>query len=325
MNEQYGDHAFRSMSHDSRPPALFLMGPTASGKTEAAITLHQALGCEIISVDSAMVYRGMDIGTAKPDADELARAPHALIDIREPETPYSAADFRDDALKKMQEITARGNVPLLVGGTMLYFKTLLEGNDGLPSSQPELRAALQSEADMYGLQALHDELKRVDPASAERIHPNDPQRLLRALEVYRQTGRSLTSHWQQQQREPFGWRVLQMALIPEERSLLHQRIAQRFDAMLDQGFVEEVRTLFERGDLSDELPSIKSVGYRQAWRYLEGKCNYDTFRDQGIIATRQLAKRQLTWLRRWPDLHVFNIPDDTINDQLLKFVRKGIS
>ncbi|WP_223302826.1 tRNA (adenosine(37)-N6)-dimethylallyltransferase MiaA [Halotalea alkalilenta] len=306
---------------DPRPLAIFLMGPTAAGKTDAAIALHERLGCELISVDSAMIYRQMDIGTAKPSAQELARAPHRLIDILDPAQTYSAADFRRDALVEMAAITARGRIPLLVGGTMLYFKTLLEGNGGLPPSDPALRAALEAEAQSRGLAELHRELAALDPQSAARIHPNDPQRLLRALEVQRQTGRSLTEHWRAQRFEPLPWRVLQLALVPGERAALHARIEARFDAMLAAGLVEEVAALRARGDLSAAMPSMRSVGYRQLWRYLDGKCDWATMRAQGIIATRQLAKRQLTWLRSWPELHTVEVPRDDIVAALLKIVR----
>lgn len=308
-------------STNAHPPALFLMGPTASGKTDAAIALHESLGCEVISVDSAMVYRGMDIGTAKPSAQELARAPHRLIDLRDPAEPYSAADFRVDALAAMAEISARGKIPLLVGGTMLYFKTLLQGNDNLPASDPAYRAELEQELALHGLAALHHQLARVDPEAAQRIHPNDPQRLLRALEVYRQTGRSLTDHWREQQRQSLPYSIVQIALEPTERSELHRRIEQRFDAMLKANFIEEVQALYQRGDLSPSLPSIKSVGYRQAWRYLAGECDWATMREQAIIATRQLAKRQLTWLRSWPNVERIQVPDAELEQRLLKIVR----
>ncbi|WP_245598978.1 tRNA (adenosine(37)-N6)-dimethylallyltransferase MiaA [Halotalea alkalilenta] len=297
------------------------MGPTAAGKTDAAIALHERLDCELISVDSAMIYRQMDIGTAKPSAQELARAPHRLIDILDPAQSYSAADFRRDALAEMTAITARGRTPLLVGGTMLYFKTLLEGNGGLPSSDPALRAALEAEAQRRGLAELHRELAAVDPQSAARIHPNDPQRLLRALEVQRQTGRSLTEHWRAQRAEPLPWRVLQLALVPADRAALHARIEARFDAMLAAGLVDEVAALRARGDLHASMPSMRSVGYRQLWRYLDGECDWATMRAQGIAATRQLAKRQLTWLRSWPELLTLEVPRDDIDPALLKIVR----
>lgn len=283
---------------DTRPPAILLVGPTAAGKTDLAIALHERLGCELISVDSAMVYRGMDIGSAKPSAEELARAPHRLIDILDPAEPYSAADFREDALREMAEITASGRVPLLVGGTMMYLKQLLHGVANLPSSDPAVRAELEAEAAAHGLAALHQALARVDPASAARIHPNDPQRLMRALEVYRLSGRPLSELWAEQRPETFPWRTLSIGLAPADRAVLHERIARRFDAMLAGGFIEEVAALKARGDLHPELPSMKSVGYRQVWAYLDGEYDRETLRHRGIVATRQLAKRQLTWMRK---------------------------
>ncbi|GAA3897904.1 tRNA (adenosine(37)-N6)-dimethylallyltransferase MiaA [Halomonas cibimaris] len=288
---------------DSRPPAIFLMGPTASGKTDAAIALHERLGCEIVSVDSAMVYRGLDIGSAKPDACELARAPHRLIDIRDPADPYSAADFRRDALAAMREITARGKVPLLTGGTMLYYKQLVDGADNLPPSDPAIRARLEAEQARDGLAALHARLGEVDPATAARLHVNDTQRILRALEVFATSGRTLTELWAEQRRETFPWRAVSIALAPADRAVLHRRIAERFTAMLNKGLIDEVAALRKRGDLHAELPSMKSVGYRQVWAYLDGDYDRETLSQRGIIATRQLAKRQLTWLRRWPELH----------------------
>ncbi|WP_404298286.1 tRNA (adenosine(37)-N6)-dimethylallyltransferase MiaA [Halomonas sp.] len=306
---------------DTRPPAILLVGPTAAGKTGLAIELHERLGVELISVDSAMVYRGMDIGSAKPSAEELARAPHRLIDIRDPAEPYSAAAFREDALREMREITAAGRVPLLVGGTMMYLKQLLHGVANLPSSDPALRAELEAEASAHGLAALHKTLARVDPASAARIHPNDPQRLMRALEVYRLSGRSLSELWAEQQSETFPWRTLSIGLAPVDRVVLHQRIEQRFDAMLEGGFIEEVASLRARGDLSQDLPSMKSVGYRQVWEALDGEGNLEGLRQRGIAATRQLAKRQLTWMRSWEGLEwVDSVGDDPLGD-VLKLVR----
>lgn len=283
------------------PQAIFLMGPTASGKTDLAIALTRALPCDIISVDSALIYRGMDIGTAKPSAAELADAPHRLIDILDPAQSYSAADFRRDALREMAEIAGRGRIPLLVGGTMLYFKALLEGLSPLPSADPEVRRQLEEEAERLGWQALHDELTRVDPVAGARIHPNDPQRLTRALEVYRVSGKTLTE-LTQIQGEALPYRVSQFAIAPEERGELHRRIELRFDLMLQGEFEAEVRRLLERGDLTPDLPSIRCVGYRQMWDYLIGEVGYDEMRYRGIVATRQLAKRQMTWLRSWPDI-----------------------
>ncbi|TKI08553.1 tRNA (adenosine(37)-N6)-dimethylallyltransferase MiaA [Martelella alba] len=284
------------------PPAIFLMGPTASGKTGLAIALRQRLSVDIISVDSALVYRGMDIGTAKPGKEELAAAPHRLIDIREPEETYSAADFSRDALAAMAEITASGRVPLLVGGTMLYFKALLEGLSPLPPANPEVRERILREAESKGWDELHRQLYVVDPASAIRIHPNDPQRLSRALEVFFVSGKTLTE-LTKTSGEALPYRVHQFAIAPENRQLLHQRIEQRFRQMLAAGFEQEVRRLFARKGLHTDLPSMRSVGYRQMWSYLSGEIDYDEMIFRGICATRQLAKRQMTWLRGWPSVH----------------------
>ncbi|MBD1551799.1 tRNA (adenosine(37)-N6)-dimethylallyltransferase MiaA [Pseudomonas typographi] len=294
------------------PPAIFLMGPTASGKTDLAIELAKALPCELISVDSALVYRGMDIGTAKPSKAILAAHPHGLVDILDPAQAYSAADFRRDALQAMADITARGHIPLLVGGTMLYFKALVDGLADMPSAAPAIRQELEALARRDGLAALHAQLADVDPVSAARIHPNDPQRLIRALEVYRAGGVSMTALRAQQlaQSRETGasgapqlpYTVASLAIAPQDRAVLHGRIARRFEAMLEQGFVEEVKTLRARGDLHVGLPSMRAVGYRQVWDYLDGKLSPAQMRERGVIATRQLAKRQFTWLRSWPGL-----------------------
>lgn len=279
------------------------MGPTASGKTDLAISLSQHLPCDIISVDSALVYRNMDIGTAKPDAAILAHAPHRLISFLDPAESYSAAQFRHDALLEIAEIHARGRIPLLVGGTMLYFKVLQEGIADLPPADPDIRAALTQEAERLGWPAMHAKLALVDPAAAARLHPNHSQRILRALEVYQQAGIPLSHLQQQQQTEPLPFRPVQLALMPEDREVLNQRIEKRFDRMLADGFIDEVRALYQRGDLHVDLPAIRAVGYRQAWDYLAGNIPETELRDTGIVATRQLAKRQLTWLRSWADLH----------------------
>jgi len=284
------------------PKAIFLMGPTASGKTDLAIRLSQILPCDIISVDSAMIYRGMDIGTAKPSAQELAEAPHALLDIRDPAESYSVAQFRSDALALMASSVARGRIPLLVGGTMLYFKALLEGLSPLPGADPGMRAQIDAEAALLGWEALHRQLAQFDAEAAARIHPNDPQRLCRAIEVYRLTGQTLTE-LTQQQGDTLPYRVIQCALAPSQRELLHERIEQRFGQMLQQGFEEEVRALYRRGDLHPGLPSIRCVGYRQMWDYLTGAQGHDEMVFKGVAATRQLAKRQLTWLRGWESVN----------------------
>ena len=280
---------------------IFLMGPTASGKTALATELYQRLPSELISVDSALVYRGMDIGTAKPTPAELALTPHHLIDIRDPAEHYSAADFRTDALRLIAEIQHRGNIPILVGGTMLYFKALLDGISPLPEADAAVRAQLEAEAAVKGWPALHAELSDIDPVSAARIHPNDPQRINRALEVYRITGRSLTE-LTAEKGEPFAFPVHQFAIAPQDRAVLHQRIALRFEQMLAAGFEQEVRRLKQRADLHPDLPSMRCVGYRQMWQYLAGECSYVEMTERGIAATRQLAKRQLTWLRSWQQL-----------------------
>ena len=285
------------MQESVRPPAVFLMGPTASGKTELALELVQRLPLEIISVDSALVYRGMDIGTAKPDADLLARAPHRLIDIRDPSEAYSAAEFRQDALREMADITRQGRIPLLVGGTMLYFRALEQGLSDLPKADPAVRARLEQELSVMGLASLHQRLSDLDPLAAQRIHANDPQRTLRALEVIELTGRPLSALQAEDAGEAMPYRVVKLVRAPNDRALLHQRIEARFRLMLDQGFEDEVRGLLARGDLSPELPSMRSVGYRQMLNYLLGGCSREEMIERTIIATRQLAKRQFTWLR----------------------------
>ncbi|ASP38896.1 tRNA (adenosine(37)-N6)-dimethylallyltransferase MiaA [Bacterioplanes sanyensis] len=302
------------------PAAIFLMGPTASGKTALAIALAERYPCEIISVDSALVYRDMDIGTAKPDAATLARAPHRLINMLDPSEPYSAARFREDALREMADISARGKVPLLVGGTMMYFKFLRDGAADLPQADDCVRAQLLSEADAVGWPAMHQRLAEIDPEAAQRLKPMDSQRIQRALEVYQVSGKTLTQHWREQQCEPLPYQVVNLAVCPPERQQLHQRIAERFKMMLADGFIDEVRQLYQRGDLDVSMPSVRAVGYRQAWDYLEGVCDYDEMVERGIIATRQLAKRQITWLRSWPDLHWLDTNDPNLVDSALKIL-----
>lgn len=291
---------------DARPPLIALMGPTASGKTALAIDWVGTRHAALVSVDSALVYRGMDIGTAKPDRASLARAPHRLIDLREPHEPYSAADFRHDALVALHEITAAGRLPVLVGGTSLYLRALLHGLSDMPEADPVVRAQLEREAATRGWADLHRELARVDPTAAGRIHATDPQRIQRALEVWRLTGRPIT-HWQQSaQRQPLPWRVLKLVVAPADRAVLHERIAGRFEAMLAAGFLDEMRRLRADPRLHPDLPSMRAVGYRQAWAYLDGDGDLDTLRARAVAATRQLAKRQLTWLRAQYDARWFD-------------------
>lgn len=290
---------------------ICLYGPTAAGKTGLAIELVERGQCEIISVDSALIYRGMDIGTAKPTAAELARAPHRLIDIVDPSQSYSAAEFAKDAKQAIKEIQQAGKTPLLVGGTMLYFKALLEGFSDLPETDPELRERLQQRLQNEGSVALHGELKSIDPVSAARIHPNDPQRITRALQVYLQTGKTLTELTQTRV-GALSQPIWQIAVAPTDRAILHERIALRFTQMLEAGLLEEVAALRARGDLHLDLPSMRCVGYRQVWQYLDGSISYAEMVEQGIAATRQLAKRQLTWLRKWPGVNWLDAEQDNL-------------
>ncbi len=287
------------MQHsEHKPLAIFLMGPTASGKTDLAIQLRQQLPVEVISVDSALIYRGMDIGTAKPSKAELALAPHRLIDICDPAESYSAANFRTDALREMQEISAQGKIPLLVGGTMLYYKALLEGLSPLPSADEKVRSEIEAKAALIGWAGLYQELCKIDPISAQRINPNDSQRINRALEVFYLTGKTLTE-LTAQKGEALPYDILQFAIAPEHREVLHRRIEQRFHNMIELGFQQEVEKLYRRPDLNENLPSIRCVGYRQMWEYLRGDYDHNEMIFRGICATRQLAKRQITWLRGW--------------------------
>tara|TARA_Y100000296_G_scaffold3793_1_gene5050 strand:- start:8669 stop:9622 length:954 start_codon:yes stop_codon:yes gene_type:complete len=295
-------------------PVVAIMGPTASGKTALAISLAQQIGGEIISVDSALVYKGMDIGTAKPSMEERAGVAHHLIDIIDPSQSYSVSQFVYDTERLIGEILARGKLPILAGGTMMYFNALINGISSLPKSDEKVRNEIAQQAERVGWAALHDELRNIDPTSGERIHPNDPQRITRALEVYRSTGKTLT-HWQQQKGARCPYNFLQFAIAPADRAVLHQRIATRFDLMLAQDFEQEVSGLYERDDLNENLPSIRSVGYRQMWQYLDGQLSKAEMRERGIIATRQLAKRQLTWLRGWERVTWL---DTFANDNLTK-------
>jgi tRNA dimethylallyltransferase len=285
------------MPTSALPATVALAGPTASGKSAAALVLAERLGAEIVSVDSALVYRGMDIGTAKPTAAERERVVHHLVDIRDPAEAYSAAEFAADARRAMEEIAARGRRVVLAGGTMLYFKALFEGLDAMPAADPEVRATIEAEAARAGWPALHAQLAAVDPATAQRLAPHDAQRIQRALEVFRVSGQPLSRWHQASARQPLPQPDLFVSLEPTDRAWLHERIARRFDAMLAAGFLDEVRRLRARGDLHAGLPSMRCVGYRQAWEALDGAWPMEELRERGIAATRQLAKRQLTWLR----------------------------
>jgi len=304
-----------------RRPVICLMGPTASGKTDRAVELVRALPCDIVSVDSAMVYRGMDIGTAKPDPEVLAEAPHRLIDICDPAESYSAARFRDDARREVESIHSAGRIPLLVGGTGLYFRAFEQGLAALPGASHSVRLRLAAEARERGWAALHARLADVDPDSAARIHPNDPQRLQRALEVYELTGRRLSENWADEPDEPGCYEWIKLVVAPADRSLLRDRVAKRFHAMLEAGLVEEVRGLYERGDMDPSLPSMRMVGYRQVGRYLVGQLDYDDMITHAIVATRQLAKRQLTWFRAEQHARWFDSGDPELGAMLLSYLQ----
>jgi tRNA dimethylallyltransferase len=310
-----------------KPPAIAIMGPTASGKTAAALEIARHLPSEIISVDSALVFRGMDIGTAKPSLAERASVPHHLIDILEPTDAYSAMQFRRDALRLVEEITARGNLPLLVGGTMLYFKALREGLDELPQADAQLRAQLEKEAAHVGIPAMHAKLATLDPDTAARLKPNDSQRIQRALEIIRLTGRPMSELLSGVPKSELPFDLLPISMEPSDRSILHERIAERFDAMLEHpagGLIDEVNALRARGDLHPGLPSMRCVGYRQAWEYLDGAYDRQTLREKGIAATRQLAKRQLTWLRSMPDRIIIDCIRKDAVAAVMEYVRPFI-
>jgi tRNA dimethylallyltransferase len=290
------------VDHSKRPLAVAIMGPTASGKTAAALAIAERIPSVIISVDSALVYRGMDIGTAKPTREERAAVPHHLIAIIDPLDAYSVAQFRTDTLRLVDEIVARGRLPLLVGGTMLYFKGLADGLDDLPGADPAVRAELDEEAARAGWPALHARLATLDPETAARLNPNDAQRIGRALEIIRLSGQPMSALLARREKEPLPFELVSFALEPSDRAVLHERIARRFDLMLeDDALIDEVEALRRRGDLHPGLSSMRCVGYRQAWEYLDGRIGYRDMRETGIIATRQLAKRQLTWLRAMPE------------------------
>jgi tRNA dimethylallyltransferase len=302
------------------PLAVFIMGPTATGKTDLAIALAGELPLDIISVDSAMVYRGMDIGSAKPDAKILAASPHRLIDICDPAEAYSAGRFREEALAEMGQISSANRIPLLVGGTMLYFRALQQGIAELPGADADIRQQLDDEASTRGWDYMHRRLQKIDPESAKRIHPNDPQRIQRALEVFEISGKTLTEFWRDQGTDELPYRSVKIALMPPDRVDLRKLIEQRFDAMLDAGLVEEVEDLYRRTDLTAELPAIRAVGYRQVWAMLAGEYDYKTMREKAIIATAQLAKRQMTWLRKEPECN-FIEPESVKLLNLLKNLR----
>ncbi len=300
------------------------MGPTASGKTAVAMRLAKTLPCEIISVDSAQIYKGMNIGTAKPDAALLKEAPHHLLDVIEPHERYSAARFRDEALALMREITERDRIPLLVGGTMMYFQALTEGLNDLPEADPMVRLMIDTMAEEQGWPEVHAKLKRVDPETAERLSPNDSQRIQRALEIYYLTNQPLSRLLMKPKYVYFPYTPIRISLVPSDREMLHRRIAQRFDAMLAAGLVEELRQLREEYGLEAGMPSMRSVGYRQAWEHLEGRIDAAALREQGIAATRQLAKRQLTWLRAMENITEFDCLEENLADLVLEYVRREL-
>jgi tRNA dimethylallyltransferase len=315
------------MNSPVQPPAIILMGPTASGKTAVSAKLAQSLACEIISVDSAQIYKEMDIGTAKPDAEFLKKTPHHLIDIIEPHESYSAAKFRDDALTHMREITERGNIPLLVGGTMMYFKSLIEGMNDLPEADPMARMLIDTLAEEKGWPGVHEKLKEVDPLTAARIDPNDSQRIQRAMEIYHITGKPMSEWLSKPKYVYFPYTPIRIAITPSDRGVLHERIATRFDEMLKAGLVEEVARLRDEYVLESTMPSMRCVGYRQTWQHLNGEFSKEELREQGIAATRQLAKRQLTWLRGMGDednIAEFDCLAPDMDEMILNYIRQEL-
>jgi tRNA dimethylallyltransferase len=307
---------------DNKPAAILLMGPTASGKTALSVAMAQAMNAEIISVDSALVFKAMDIGTAKPTEAERGGIVHHLIDILDPSEAFSTGQFRNRALELMADITARGKLPILVGGTMLYFSALTQGLAQLPEADPEIRQRLDQQLQEIGKQAMHERLAAVDPVAAARIHMNDPQRVQRALEVYEISGKPLTSFFQADEGEDLPYAYTKIIIEPKQRHSLHDKIAERFKLMLAQGLIDEVEALRQRGDLDESMPSIRCVGYRQVWSYLQGEYDFAEMQEKGIVATRQLAKRQLTWLRKeQPDLRLFSEDGDLLA-QVLNYCRQ---
>lgn len=313
------------MQNQAYPPVIFLMGPTASGKTALSVQLAQALNGEIISVDSALVFKGMDIGTAKPTLAERGGIQHHLIDIIDPAESYSTGQFRKQALALMDDMSRRGKMPILVGGTMLYFNVLNSGLAVLPEADPEIRAKLDQDLEQLGKEALHRRLAGIDPESAARIHPNDPQRVQRALEVYEISGKPLTSFFTEAQAQDIPYRKIKLIIAPQDRAVLHGIIARRFKQMLEQGFIGEVEALYKRGDLTEKMPSVRAVGYRQAWSYLQGEDDFETMTEKAVIATRQLAKRQFTWLRRETDAANFQTGQADLLTKVLAEIKDKLS
>jgi len=306
-----------------KPLVVLLMGPTATGKTELAMELHRNLACDIVSVDSALVYKGMNIGTAKPGREQLADCPHRLIDIVDPADTYSAGRFVVDARREIENILANGRLPVLAGGSMLYFKVLQEGIATLPSADHDVRASIDREALQTGWPALHEQLQDIDPQAAEGIDPNDAQRIQRALEVFRLTGKTISRIRQETQQQDTPWRYVKIGLWPADRDALHRRIEERLHRMLEDGLIEEVATLRARGDLNPDLASMRAVGYRQLWRYLDGDFNLDEATNKALVATRQLAKRQMTWMRHEADLHRIEVPTAELLQTCLRLLSDG--